>query len=78
MDRFEYRVFRLNVGWDGGDYNLEAMIQKDEWRNANSLGDEGWEFVAFVPNPDVYIKDTFPEEERRAFVRLGVFKRRLA
>jgi hypothetical protein len=53
------------------------MIQKDEeWANVDHLGEKGWEFIAFVPNPEVYIKDSF-SESMSELVRLAVFKRRM-
>ena len=77
LRRFETRVFRVQVNWDGGDYYLAAMIQKNEWTNVDHLGDMGWEFVAFVPNHEVYIKDSF-DEDHLQFIRMAVFKRELA
>jgi hypothetical protein len=76
MPRYEHRVFRVMVMWDGGDYYLGAMIQKDDWRNVDHLGEKGWEFVAFVPNHEVYIRDSF-KEKTLELVRLAVFKRRM-
>lgn len=74
MSRFEYRVYRVKLGWDGGDYYLAATVQKEEFQNADRLGDEGWEFVAFVPNPEPYLTDSFSPEEVE-LTRLAVFKR---
>jgi hypothetical protein len=76
MQRYEHRVFRVRVEWDGGDYYLSAMIQKSEWMNVDHLGEKGWEFIAFVPNHEVYIKDSFPEGSLQ-FIRLAVFKRQM-
>lgn len=76
MPRYEHRVFRVRVEWDGGDYYLSAMIQKSEWMNVDHLGEKGWEFIAFVPNHEVYIKDSFPQGSLQ-LVRLAVFKRRM-
>ena len=76
MARYEHRVYRVQVQWDGGDYYLAAMIQKEDWVNADHLGEKGWEFVAFVPNPEVYIKDSFSEGVLQT-VRLAVFKRQM-
>jgi hypothetical protein len=76
MPRYEHRVFRVRVEWDGGDYYLSAMIQKSEWMNVDHLGEKGWEFIAFVPNHEVYIKDSFPEGAIQ-LVRLAVFKRQI-
>lgn len=77
MAKYEHRVFRVSVQWDGGDYYLGARIQKsDEWLNVDHWGEKGWEFVAFVPNHEVYIKDSF-SEEMLEFVRLAVFKRQM-
>jgi hypothetical protein len=28
MAKYEHRVFRVSVQWDGGDYYLGAMIKK--------------------------------------------------
>jgi len=73
--KFEYRVFRCQVGWDGGDYYLEAKVQKEEeWTNANELGAEGWELVGFWPDEKPYIKDSFPEGYQ-SLVKMCVFKR---
>lgn len=75
MRRFEHRVFRVEVKWDGGDYYLGAMIEKDDrFPNVDHLGEQGWEFVAFVPNHEVYISDSFGPEQL-PYVRLAVFKR---
>lgn len=76
MPRYEHKVFRVRVSWDGGDYYLSAMIEKSDWLNVDHLGEEGWEFVAFVPNPEVYIEDSF-EPEVLKHVRLAVFKRQM-
>ena len=79
MPRYEHRVFRVKVAWSGGDYYLTAMIEKSDWMNVDHLGEQGWEFVAFVPNPEVYVSGTFesgPEGELQ-FVRLAVFKRQM-
>jgi hypothetical protein len=75
--RFETRVFRVKVDWDGGDYYLSAMIQKNEWTNVDHLGELGWEFVTFVPNHEAYISDSF-EDSELPFIRMAVFKRELA
>jgi hypothetical protein len=64
------------VSWDGGDYYLAAMIQKNDWMNVDHLGEKGWEFVAFVPNHEVYIRDSF-DENTLDLVRLAVFKRQM-
>jgi len=64
------------VAWDGGDYYLAAMIQKNEWQNVDHLGEQGWEFIAFVPNPEAYIRDSFTKEQLEG-VRLAVFKRQM-
>ncbi|HYH84357.1 MAG TPA: hypothetical protein VEX60_02680 [Pyrinomonadaceae bacterium] len=76
MPRYEHRVFRVKVEWDGGDYYLQAMIQKSEWMNVDHLGEKGWEFIAFVPNHEVYINASFKDGEL-PFVRLAVFKRQM-
>lgn len=77
MAKYEHWVFRVSVQWDGGDYYLGAMIQKsDEWLNVDRLGEKGWEFVAFVPNHEVYIKDLF-DKSSLEFVRPAVFKRQM-
>jgi hypothetical protein len=39
MARYEHRVFRVKVDWDGGDYYLTAMIEKSEWKNVDHLGE---------------------------------------
>ena len=79
MPRYEHRVFRVKVLWDGRDYYLAAMIEKSEWMNVDDLGERGWEFVAFVPNHEVYISDSFSQGEKGElrFVRLAVFKRQM-
>jgi hypothetical protein len=65
------------VLWDGGDYYLGAMVQQnDEWTNVDHLCEKGWEFVAFVPNPEAYISGSFGEEQLKN-VRLAVFKRQM-
>jgi hypothetical protein len=76
MPRYEHRVYRVLVDWDGGDYYLAAMVQKNDWTNADHLGEMGWEFVAFVPNHEVYIKDSFPQGILE-LVRMAVFKRQM-
>lgn len=76
MPRYETRVFRVMVDWDGGDYNLKAMVQKEDWSNVDHLGDLGWEFVAFVPDHEIYIQDSFPTE-MLPLIRMAVFKREL-
>ena len=76
MHRFETRVFRVKVQWDGGDYYLAAMVQKEDWKNIDHLGEQGWEFVAFVPDHEVFIRNSFEERELK-YIRLAVFKRRL-
>lgn len=56
---------------------MAAMIQKNDWTNVDHLGELGWEFVAFVPNPEVYINESF-EPGIRELVRMAVFKRELS
>ena len=76
MPRYEHRVFRVTVAWDGGDYYLAAMIQKSEWMNVDHLGEKGWEFVAFVPGGEYFFRDSFDREVIQG-VRLAVFKRQM-
>jgi hypothetical protein len=76
MPKYEHRVFRVRVEWDGGDYYLSAMVQKNEWTNVDHLGENGWEFIAFVPNHEVFISDSFSKEQLE-FIRLAVFKREM-
>ena len=77
MSKYEHRVFRVKVPWDGGDYYLGAKIRKsDEWLNVDHLGEKGWEFMAFVPNHETYIDDSFSKSELE-FIRLAVFKRKM-
>jgi hypothetical protein len=52
------------------------MVQKDDWKNVDHLGELGWEFIAFVPNHEVFISDSFEKSELE-FIRMGVFKRQL-
>jgi hypothetical protein len=59
-----------------GDYYLSAMVQKNEWTNVDHLGENGWEFIAFVPNHEVFISDSFSKEQLE-FIRLAVFKREM-
>jgi hypothetical protein len=49
---------------------------KNEWQNADHLGEQGWEFIAFVPNPEAYIRDSFTKEQLEG-IRLAVFKRQM-
>jgi len=79
VKRYEHKVFRVKVAWSGGDYYLTAIIEKSDWMNVDHLGEQGWEFVAFVPNPEVYISDTFSgdKEWELQYVRLAVFKRQM-
>ncbi len=72
MSRFEYRPFRCRLGWDGGDYYLEAMVEK-EWIKANNLGDEGWELVGFWPDAEPY-KNSF-DEQQSPLIKMAIFKR---
>jgi hypothetical protein len=77
MARYEHAVYRVKVLWSGGDYYLGALIEKDDdWPNVDHLGEMGWEFVAFIPDHEIYIKDSFASEEL-ALIRLAVFKRRI-
>lgn len=77
MARYEHRVFRVRVDWDGGDYYLSAIIEKsDRWLNVDVLGEKGWEFVSFVPNHEVYINQSF-DKEHLQYIRLAVFKREM-
>lgn len=77
MARYEHKVYRIKVDWDGGDYRLSAIVENsDEWLNVDVLGEQGWEFVAFVPNHEVYISDSFDKEHMK-YIRLAVFKRKM-
>ena len=76
MARYEHRVYRVKVDWDGGDYYLTAMVQKSDWTNVDHLGEIGWQFIAFVPEGEYFISDSFPGEQIKA-VRLAVFRREL-
>ena len=79
MPRYEHRVLRVKVEWDGADYYLAAMIEKSEWMNVDHLGEKGWKFIAFVPNHEAYISGSFTggEEGELQFVRLAVFRRQM-
>jgi hypothetical protein len=73
MARYEHRVFRVKVMWNGGDYYLGAMVEKnDDYRNIDDF-EQGWEFVVFVPNPEINLS----KELIAATVRLAVFRRRI-
>lgn len=76
MPRYEHRVYRVKIQWDGADFALMAMIQKDDWKNVDHLGEKGWQFIEFVPNHEFMIKDSFKESEL-PFIRLAVFRREL-
>ncbi len=76
MPRFESRVYRVKVVWDGGDYHLQVMFQKSEWTNVDYLGELGWQFVAFVPNHEEIIDDFFGPSEMK-MIRMAVFQREL-
>ena len=75
MPTFEHAVFRCKIAWAGADYSLQVMLEK-EWTPLE-IGRLEWEFVAFVPNHEVYLSDSFTPEEL-PYIRLAVFKRQLA
>ncbi|HZJ46554.1 MAG TPA: hypothetical protein VFD63_22445 [Pyrinomonadaceae bacterium] len=73
MKKFEHRVVRVQVLLDGDEYYLGSMVQKDErFPNVDHLGENGWEFVAFVPNPEVYLSDSFTKETSSVCATCGV------
>ena len=77
MLQFEYKVFRSRISWNGGEYRLSLLNGKDpktDWVDADILGKEGWDFVSFVPDGEVYIRDTFDSIELQ-FIRIALFKR---
>src|SRR5258707_143570 len=77
MPRYEHKVYRVKVDWEGADYYLSAIIEKSEkWTNVDVLGEQGWQFIAFVPNPEVYISGSFDAEHIQG-VRLAVFRREM-
>ena len=77
MPRFEHRVLRVMVLWDGSGFYLGAARDKSEdWAHIDQLGEQGWELVAFVPHPEAYLGHTFTPEQLRV-VQLGVFKRQI-
>jgi len=77
MARYEHKVYRVKVDWDGADYRLSAIIEKsDRWLNVDVLGEQGWQFIAFVPNHEVYINGSF-DAEHLQYIRLAVFRREM-
>jgi hypothetical protein len=72
MPKFEHIIYRVKVSWDGMGYRFQPMVGND-W-SLTDPGSEGWEFVAFVPNHEAFISDSFKDYEL-AFIRLAVFKR---
>jgi hypothetical protein len=56
--KFEYRVYRVKVEWEGEWYRLMAMTGRDketDWVEADELGAKGWDFVSFIPGGKEHI-----------------------
>lgn len=73
MAQIEYRLYRCKYEWDGADYKLVVMAEKD-WVNANEISKDGWAFLCFAPNSDKYIRDSFDREDLE-LITLALFKR---
>lgn len=80
--KFEYLVTRLRLEWTGGDFWLEAEVDKGPM-NISTLGEEGWEFIGFYPDANAIgdINKGY-KDGRDGWVppneRVGIFKRILA
>lgn len=75
MATFEHIVFRTKVYWDGMEYRIQVMAQKD-W-TFEDPGVHGWEFVSFVPNHEDYLTEEMFGKGEFQFVRLAIFKREI-
>lgn len=75
--KFDYRVYRVRVEWEGEWYRLMVMTGRDketDWVEADELGSKGWDFVTFIPGGKEHISDTFTPTELK-YVELALFKR---
>jgi hypothetical protein len=66
-----YRAVPCKIAWEGSYYYIQTYVE-GEWTSGKL--EEGWELVTFVPDAEIYLKDSFPEGELE-LVRLGVFRR---
>jgi hypothetical protein len=55
MAKFEYKVFECRIHGreeDKKDFLFEVLID-EEWKDANEIGEEGWELIRFVRHPEL-------------------------
>jgi hypothetical protein len=65
-----YQTSPCKLGWEGSHYYIQTYVE-GEWTSGKL---EGWELVTFVPDAEIYLENSFPEDELK-LIRLGVFRR---
>ena len=65
-----YQTLPCKLGWEGSYYYIQTYIA-GEWTSGKL---DGWELVTFVPDAEIYLENSFPEDELK-LIRLGVFRR---
>lgn len=73
MAKFEYEALSCRLEGDEGEFHLQFLVER-EWREADELGSEGWELIAFFPDAEPYVEDSFKKKEV-PLVRVALLKR---
>lgn len=65
-----YQTLPCKLAWEGSYYYIQTYIA-GEWTSGKL---EGWELVTFVPDAEMYLENSFRQDELK-LIRLGVFRR---
>jgi hypothetical protein len=73
MPKFQYEALSCRLGGEEGQFHLQFLVEKD-WKDADEIGAEGWELIAFFPEAEPYIEDSFKKKEV-PMIRVALLKR---
>jgi hypothetical protein len=73
MPKFQYEALSCRLDGDEGQFHLQFLVESG-WKDADELGSEGWELIAFFPEAEPYIEDAFKKKEV-PLIRVALLKR---
>ena len=73
MPKFQYEALNCRLAGDEGMFRLQFLAEED-WKDADEIGSEGWELIAFFPDAEPYIEDSFKKKEV-PLIRVALLKR---
>ena len=73
MPKFQYEALSCRLAANDGQFHLQFLVEED-WKEADELGSEGWELIAFFPEAEPYIEDSFKKKEV-PLIRVALLKR---